>query len=508
MSATTWYDTYLHLPRVFAMKPSHLLESFALAAFIAAAFASCAKGNTETADTSGGGSLPSDSSVGGTGGGGGADLGPCGTDCGLIQTPACQVASCNESTRSCEVRVAEDGAGCEDGLFCTAKDTCVAGTCKAGPPNTCATDAPECNQVLCEEASKTCYAAPTSNGGFCAPDNKCEINGKCSFGTCKGTNNDCDSFFPADDCHIGVCNPDNGICEPKPGNDNFGCVDPKDLCTVEKTCKAGVCIGKKPKDCSALSKGCFEGSCNAITGKCQADPLLPGQSCAEATDSCNNGTCDMNGKCVAVAANEAQACDDGLGCTTGTLCTSGACKGGTSTIDVYLFEEFASNAAGWTLDSEWEIGAAKESSGEDYGNSDPAIDYTAANQNNGVAGVVIGGNAATFLHGFMWLTSPIVDTAAAPSVYFEFRRWLNSDYTPYMQNAVEVYDGTKWVNLWSSGSSPGVQDAVWTKVSFDVTQYKNAALRVRFGFKVGSSGSYDTSQWNVDDVLIASAACN
>jgi hypothetical protein len=99
-----------------------------------------------------------------------------------------------------------------------------------------------------------------------------------------------------------------------------------------------------------------------------------------------------------------------------------------------------------------------------------------------------------------------VNTANAPSVYFEFYRWLNSDYTPYMQNAVEVWNGTAWVNLYLSGGIPGVQDASWTKVSYDLTMYKNAALQVRFGFKVGSA-AYDVSQWNIDDVLIASAEC-
>lgn len=471
-------------------------------------FFACAKGVTDDGATGAGGFDATEGSGGAGGGAGGADLGPCGTDCSAIQTPACQVATCNETTKQCEVKTAEDGTACEDGLFCTAKDTCVAGACVAGPPNTCAATAPPCNQMKCDEQTKTCFAAPLPNGGSCVPENKCEFNGTCSFGECLGTKNDCDSFFPPDDCHVGVCNPGTGLCESQPGNDGLPCDDAADLCTVSKTCSAGQCVGGKPKDCSALSKGCFNGACDTTNGKCVANPIKPGESCSEATDSCNQGTCDLAGKCVANPINEAKACDDGLACTSNTVCTSGACKGGTSNITVYLFEEFASNAAGWTLDAEWEIGGAAVSSGNVYGNPDPGTDHTVANQNNGVAGVVLGGNASIAQHDFAWLTSPAVDTSQATTLYFEFYRWLNSDYLPYMQNAVEVFDGTKWVNLWITGGSPGVQDAAWAKVTYDLAAYKNAQMRVRFGFKVGSGGAYTVSQWNVDDVLIGSGPCN
>ena len=65
-----------------------------------------------------------------------------------------------------------------------------------------------------------------------------------------------------------------------------------------------------------------------------------------------------------------------------------------------------------------------------------------------------------------------------------------------------------WVNVWSSGGSPGVQDAVWTHVSYDLTTYKSAAMQIRFGFEIGSSGVFTVSSWNVDDVTVANAVCN
>jgi hypothetical protein len=87
-------------------------------------------------------------------------------------------------------------------------------------------------------------------------------------------------------------------------------------------------------------------------------------------------------------------------------------------------------------------------------------------------------------------------------LFFEYARWLNSDYTPYMQNTVDIFNGSSWVNLWSSGGSPGVQDNAWTPQQFDISAYKSASTQIRFGFNVGSTGVYTVSSWNVDDVKI------
>jgi subtilisin family serine protease len=167
----------------------------------------------------------------------------------------------------------------------------------------------------------------------------------------------------------------------------------------------------------------------------------------------------------------------------------------------YFSDDFANNTKGWTLGTEWQIGAATTSTGQVYGNPDPGTDNTPT-ADNGVAGVVIGGNASTALHGFYYLTSPIINTSTANQLFFEYARWLNSDYTPYMQNTVEIFNGSSWVNLWSSGGSPGVQDNAWTPQQFDISAHKSASTQIRFGFNVGNSGVFTVSSWNVDDVKI------
>jgi hypothetical protein len=74
--------------------------------------------------------------------------------------------------------------------------------------------------------------------------------------------------------------------------------------------------------------------------------------------------------------------------------------------------------------------------------TDPATDHTSG-ADNGVAGVVVGGNASTTVHGYYYMTSPIINAAGATKLYLGFWRWLNTDYTPYMVNTVEVFDGTQ-----------------------------------------------------------------
>ena len=139
------------------------------------------------------------------------------------------------------------------------------------------------------------------------------------------------------------------------------------------------------------------------------------------------------------------------------------------------------------------------------GCSDPGTDATAATSDNGVAGVLLGAcYATTPTHPYYYITSPVMNgTTTSGPVTLSFQRWLNSDYTPYVNNVVEVYNGTTWVQVWQSGSSPGVHDSTWQAMSYTVTSYMNANFRVRFGQNIGSSGVISGGGWNIDDVKIS-----
>jgi len=276
----------------------------------ALAWAGCSAGTADNDDDQD--STSSSSSAGGAGQGGDAAGGEgeggadnlCGEDCSAINTPDCFVSVCNDGTfpgpvGSCVVVPDVDGTVCDDDLFCTVDDTCQAGVCTGGPPNDCGMTAPECNTITCDETSKSCSTEAIPNGGACSPGDLCQTGGECNNGLCVGTPKDC-FFAPVpSECFNSECNPQNGMCEPVPGNDGATCIDTNDLCSDGNTCSSGVCGGGGPKDCSFLTNGCDLGTCDALTGTC--------------------GT-------VAVA--DGQVCDDLDACTVGELCSMGTCGGG------------------------------------------------------------------------------------------------------------------------------------------------------------------------------------
>ncbi len=429
----------------------------------------------------------------------------------------------------------DNGSECDDGQFCTINDACLEGVCVGGAANDCGMTAETCQVITCDEAGKICTQAAEPDGAACVSDNLCEVGASCTAGVCVGTINEC-FFAPVpDECHVALCNPSTGMCEPFVGNDGGSCTDPATPCTSNKYCDGGTCVGGQPKDCSSASSDCAVGVCDPNTGMCLPQALAVGSSCPSATDSCNNGECDANGVCQPVPLpgtlcpeasddcnqgicdatglcaptpiNEAGMCDDGSSCTSGSTCTAGVCGGGTSNVTIYFTEDFASNVAGWTLGPEWSIGPAMSSTSTTCGNGDPGNDHSASSD-NGVAGVVIGGNATTSQHPMQYLTSPVIDTSMVVGpMELGYYRWLNSDYTPYMKNQVEVFDGTNWVVVWETLGSPGVKDSAWTFMSHDIAAYKNANMQIRFGFNIASGGVFTCSQWNVDDILIASGAC-
>jgi hypothetical protein len=273
------------------------------------------------------------------------------------------------------------------------------------------------------------------------------------------------------------------------------------------TGKPGVCTGGKTNcvdgvlECTPIVAAAAEICSNQIDDNCD------GQIDEASPEVCDNVDNDCNGIVDNGNPGGGQACSTGQpgNCAAGlTQCEAGqfVCK----SASVLFSDDFSNgNSKGWTLGPEWSIGPTATSTGHTVGYGDPADDHTAATSDNNVAGVVLGGNASTALHGYYYLTSPVIDVSAAPAVHIEFWRWLNSDYTPYMNNVIEVFNGSTWVLVWQSGSS-GTQDNAWKKQSYDVSGYKSPQFRFRIGFNIASGGVFTMSQWNVDDVTVTSAA--
>jgi hypothetical protein len=203
-------------------------------------------------------------------------------------------------TKQCEVVPDTAGVPCDDGMFCTVSDACDGeGQCAGGGPNDCGMNPSICNEVVCDEGNQSCSEVPAQPGMPCQdPNDLCIKGATCNNGLCiGGTLDDC-FFSPVpDDCHVAVCNPMNGMCEPQVGNEGLACTDLTDLCTVNKTCMAGLCQGGSPKNCSQLTMGCQLGVCDITSGQCVAQNLMNGDPCDD-LNPCSSGETCQNGSCA------------------------------------------------------------------------------------------------------------------------------------------------------------------------------------------------------------------
>lgn len=168
---------------------------------------------------------------------------------------------------------------------------------------------------------------------------------------------------------------------------------------------------------------------------------------------------------------------------------------GAAALAMPFTEAFANNSAGWTMDAGWAIGPAIA------GGGDPGVDNTPT-ADNGISGYVIGGTTGTAIFTARYLTSPVIDTNVAGNVSLEFYRWLNADYPPFMDSTIEVWNGSAWIQIFAVPSSTPYSESAWTRVQYDVTAYKNAAFRVRFGVAVTSTSAFDRGSWNIDDLRV------
>lgn len=261
--------------------------------------------------------------------------------------------------------------------------------------------------------------------------------------------------------------------------------------------------------------------------------LEPGEACDDGNvtdgDGCTSGCLFDCASLVCSDGNACtnEACDALIGCyslgnvdpSDGDACTIDTCDPGSGPVHTggtqYLYEDFV-DASGWTIGQDWQVGQAVSSDSGVADTYDPDFDVTGDGQ---VAGVVLGGNVPLVDHGFYYLESPAVNTSGASgTLVLEYWRWLNSDYTTFMNNVVEVYDGSTWVQVWQSGSSPPVFDSPaggsgapngpgWVKMQHDVSAYAGPNFRARFGFEVGqASGAYTVGGWNLDGVSVYSQA--
>lgn len=254
--------------------------------------------------------------------------------------------SCDEKRDSCTANDPDDSI-CNDGLFCTASDTCQAGTCTgAGDPCSGADGDLDCSES-CNEGADSCTGLDP-DGTLCrASTGDCDAEETCSAGACPA-----DGFQPRGT----VCRGASDVCDRAEACTGLSATCPSDVlkragevcrpssgdCDVAEACTgdAAAC----PSDgflpvgtsCRAAAGDCDVAEvCPGDAAACPSDVLLPvGTSCRAAVGDCDvaESCSGADAACPAdVIVEDDEPCDDGDSCTSGTLCASGVCGGGAVT---------------------------------------------------------------------------------------------------------------------------------------------------------------------------------
>jgi hypothetical protein len=140
----------------------------------------------------------------------------------------CNDGVCNEGTDACEAQPKAGTPTCDDGLFCTVGDLCESGACVPGSARDCSGASDQCNDGVCNETTDTCEPQPKAGTPTCDDGLFCTDGDRCVAGTCTATGpHDCSAS--GNQCNDGVCNETTNACvaQPKAGtpacDDGNGC---------------------------------------------------------------------------------------------------------------------------------------------------------------------------------------------------------------------------------------------------------------------------------------------
>lgn len=229
---------------------------------------------------------------------------PClALDCST-PSDACHAAgSCERAPEPhCVFPAKENGAPCDDGLFCNGPETCQDGLCQQGTPVSCAHLDEACRAGVCDEDADECRAVNRQDGTACDDGTFCNGSEGCADGACQaGTPVDCSSLDT--DCRVGVCNEPRRRCEAQNRASGTPCPDGI-FCNGEESCQAGVCRPGAAVSCSHLDGECLAGVCDEANRVCTVQPVPDGGPC-----------------------------DDGDACTAPDTCLDQLCRGGPQICD-------------------------------------------------------------------------------------------------------------------------------------------------------------------------------
>ncbi|UCD74421.1 MAG: hypothetical protein JSV91_11590 [Phycisphaerales bacterium] len=158
------------------------------------------------------------------------------------------------------------------------------------------------------------------------------------------------------------------------------------------------------------------------------------------------------------------------------------------------------SSPGWSTQGEWAFGQPTGQGGYSWGYPDPTSGYTGDN----VYGINLNGDYSTDVGGPYYLTTGAIDCSELTQISLHFRRWLNSDYQPYVAQTIEVSNnGTTWTEIWDNGDDEIAENS-WSEQGYDIAAIADnqPTVYVRWGHQIGQSGAWAYSGWNIDDIQI------
>lgn len=154
---------------------------------------------------------------------------------------------------------------------------------------------------------------------------------------------------------------------------------------------------------------------------------------------------------------------------------------------------------GWQAGGQWAFGDPLGQGGNNGGAPDPETGFTGPN----VYGVNLAGNYSIAIGGPYTLTTDPLDLSGVTETRLRFRRWLNTDFPPYVRSKIEASaDGDTWNTVWEHTGTNIISDSSWRLIELDLSAVDDQpAALVRWSYQI-ASGAWPYSGWNIDDIEI------
>jgi len=340
----------------------------------------------------------------------------------------------------------------------------------------------ECLTTVCVPETGACIPEPALDGAPCDDDNFCTLQESCKAGLCSPL-------------MMVVCVPDGKVCTDDDCVPEDGCVYPPeedglpcddgDLCTQTDACAAGACAGFDPVACND-DDACTDDACVPETGEC--DFVFNSAQCDDGDfctteDTCQEGVC-TGLEPVPGCCHEDADCDDDDPCTAdlcgdGNECVFPAVSGN------FFKEDFDEGGlAAWKIGSNneavtWQIDGARFFSA-------PNSLYMGNTQDH------------TYDHGnskaFAALPPVEVPLVGTPTLFFNV--WMK------VGDQICLFDTLKvWVNDELHVQICGNTDG-WEQKQVDLSKYAGSTVDVSFVFDTVDSVKNAAEGVYVDDVRI------